>query len=140
MRTVEVILKDIEEFIPVDDEWEALDELIFEALSANDSRIIKSLLGVLERNQEHDGYGVFWSIVHGLEGAGNYEKELVLSLNRRPHEMSLIILNRMLNGGLYEIDGKPILNVLEEIALNQKFPESIREIANDFICYQQKNM
>lgn len=140
MRNIEAIIKDIEEYEPVNDEWESLDELIDEACSANDRGVVKPLLGLLERNQDHDGYGVFWSIVHGLEALGGYETELAASVLSKPHEMSVLMLNRMLNGGIQTIDGRPILEILEEIASNAKFPSSIREDANGFVAYQRENM
>jgi hypothetical protein len=140
MRNIEAIIKDIEEFVPINDEWESLDELINEACSANDHRVARPLLGLLERNQDHDGYGVFWSIVHGLEALGNYETELAASVLRKPHEMSILMLNRMLNGGIQTIDGRPVLEILEEVASNSKFPNSIRESANGFVAFQRENM
>jgi hypothetical protein len=109
MRNIEAIIKDIEEYAPVNEEWESLDELIDEACNANDRKAVKPLLGLLERNQDHDGDGVFWSIVHGLEGLGGYETELAASVLSKPHEMSVLMLNRMLNGGIQAIDGRPVL-------------------------------
>ncbi|WP_447895382.1 hypothetical protein [Vreelandella sp. GE22] len=140
MRNIEAIIKDIEEYAPVNDEWESLDELIDEACNANDRRVFKPLLGLFERNQDHDGYGVFWSIVHGLEGLGGYETELAASVLSKPHEMSVLMLNRMLNGGIQAIDGRPVLEILKEIATNTAFPNSLREDAKRFVAYQQENM
>lgn len=139
MREIEVVLKDIQNYIPVDDEWEALDELIREACEFNDPRVIKPLLELLERNPDHDGYGVFWSIVHGLEYIGGYETELASSVLNKPHEMSVLMLNRMLNGGIQTIDGRSIMEILKEIAANTGFPNSIRDYADRFMAYQQKN-
>lgn len=140
MRDTEAIIKDIEVFIPTDNAWEELDVLIEEACTTNDHRIIKPLLSLLERNPDHDGYGVFWSIVHGLESLGGYEVELVSSVLSKPHELSVLMLNRMLNGGIYEIEGRSILNILEEIGANTSFPVSIRDDANNFVTYQRENM
>lgn len=138
MRNIETIIKDIEEYEPVDDEWDSLDELIGEACSANDQRFIKPLLGLLERNQNRDGYGVFWSIVHGLEEMGGYETDLVASVLSKPHEMSVLMLNRMLNGHIQVIDGRPILDILKEVSANTDFPNTIREDAIGFIAYQRE--
>ena len=140
MRDIEAIIKDINEYAPVNDEWGSLDELIDEAFSTNDRAVIKPLFGLLERNQDHDGYGVFWSIVHALEALDNYQTELVASVLSKPHEISVIMLNRILNSGVQVIDDRSILTILEEIASNAEFPSSIRGDANGFAVYQRKNM
>ncbi|MCC4801069.1 hypothetical protein BCT30_24315 [Enterovibrio norvegicus] len=133
MRNIEDVVRDIDSFIPVNDEWEALDELVEEACNFNDIRVVKSLLFVLERNPEHDGYGTFWSVVHGLENIGNYEKELVQSVLNKPHEMSLLMLNRLLNSNVDLIDGKPIVEILREVSDNSKFSKDHRETAKQYL-------
>ena len=140
MRDIEAVIDGIRDFIPIDDEWEALDELRVEACESKDHRVIKPLLELLENNPTHDGYGVFWSIIHGLEGIGGYEKELAYSVLSKPHEMSVIMLNRMLNGGIHTIDGRPIMEILKEIASNTDISSSIGDKANRFLAYQQENM
>jgi len=140
MRSIEAVLNDIDEFTPINDEWEDLDELIDEACSLSDHRVIKCLLRVLERNPEHDGNGVFWSIVHSLEGIGNYEKELELSVLNKPHEMSVLMLNRMLNGGIYKIDGRSIIDILEEISVNNSFAKVIKEDAERYLVRHRDAM
>ncbi|UTV98270.1 hypothetical protein KDW99_13455 [Marinomonas rhizomae] len=147
MRSIEAIIKDIDEYVPVNGqrstvngEWESLDELIDEACTLNDRRVVKPLLGVLERNQDHDGYGAFWSIVHGLESLEGYESDLAASVLSRPHEMGVLMLNRMLNGGIQKIDGRLVLEILEEIGATPAFPISIREEANHFLAYQRDSM
>lgn len=140
MRDIEAIIKDIEEYAAVNGEWESLDDLIDEACNANDRRVVKPLLGLLERNQDHDGYGVCWSIVHGLESLSGYEKELAVSVLSKPHEMSVFMLNRMFNGGIQEIEGRPVLEIIKEIATNTAFSDSVRESAKRFMAYQQESM
>jgi hypothetical protein len=140
MRNIEAIIQDIDDFMPVNDEWKSLDELIEEACGANDRRLVKSLLGLFERFPDHDGYGVFWSIVHGLEAIGGYETDLASSVLSKPHELSVLMLNRMLNGGIHTIDGRPIIEILEQISGNFAFSRAIRESAGGFVAYQRKNM
>ncbi len=137
MKSQEQILTELNGYYPKEDEWEDLDELIAEASYHPGKDTVKALLQVFERFPEHDGYGVFWAIVHTLEGIGNYESELVKSILRHPHEMSVLMLNRLINGGVREIDGKPIIDILNEVAVNSSFPNEIREKANHFIEYQQ---
>ena len=137
MKSQEQILAELDSFYPEEHEWEALDELIEEASYHPGKDTVKILLNVFERFPEHDGCRVFWSIVHTLEAIGDYESELVNSIQRQPHEMSVLMLNRLINGGFREIDGKPITDILHEIAMNNSFPNAISEKANYFIEYQQ---
>ena len=140
MRKLEEVINDLNNYSPSQDEWNDLDELIAEASSFSGKKIINALLRILERYPTHDGYGVFWSIVHTLEAIGDYETELVSSISRKPHEMSVLMLNRMLNAGINEIDGKPIIKILQEISVNTAFSEDIREQARGFIEYQENRI
>ena len=137
MRNIEEIIKDLNNYSPVQDEWRGLDEIIAEAAEYRGDEIVRALLNVLERFPTHDGYGVFWSIVHALEAIGDYEAELVSSISMQPHEMSVLMLNRLINGGVTEIGGKPIIKILKDISNNEAFSEDIREQANGFIEYQE---
>ena len=64
MRNIAAIINDIQQFSHDNDDWTGLDQLVEEACVSNDQRVIKPLLGLLERNPDHDGYGIFWSIIH----------------------------------------------------------------------------
>lgn len=132
------IIKEIENFEPVGDDWDALDDLIEQAGETGSVLVVLPLLRILENNPDHDGYGVFWSIVHALEDIEGYEKSLVNSVLNYPHELSIMMLNRILNSGQTEIDGTPIIEILGKIASNDQFNSSIREHAEGYIKYQQK--
>ena len=132
MRDVETIISDIQQFSSDNDDWTGLDWLVEEACVSNDQRVIKPLLGLLERNPDHDGYGIFWSIIHGLEAMGGYEADLLSSVLSSPHEMSVLMLNRMLNGNIRMIYNRLIIDVLEEVAENEDFPASVREDAKRY--------
>ncbi len=132
----ETVIDNLNNFSPKQDEWDELDSLIEEASEHSGDKVVKSLLSLFERFPTHDGYGVFWSIIHTLEAIGGYENELVNSIARQPHELSVLMLNRLINGGYKEIEGKPIINVLKEIANNESLSNEIREEANGFVEYQ----
>lgn len=97
------------------------------------------LLGVFERFPEDDGYGIFWSIVHYLETCAGYESALVESVTRSPVEFNLLMVNRLINGGVTEIEGQALLSVLASVASNPAALESARKSANGFIeCQRNK--
>ncbi|TAA42570.1 hypothetical protein EXY25_14860 [Corallincola spongiicola] len=133
MRDISDIIRDLDEFKPVNDDWSALDLLIDEAIEANSPQLITPLLSILERNQSHDGFGVFWSIVHGLESMDGYEAELKNSVLRKPHELSVVMLNRLVNSSVSDIAGTPINALIEQVAMDVNVPEDIRETAKDLL-------
>ncbi|MGC9494602.1 hypothetical protein ACP45A_18145, partial [Vibrio genomosp. F10] len=71
-------------------------------------------------------------------GIGNYENELVLSVLSKPHEMSVLMLNRLLNGGVNEIGGRLITDILKEISVNDALPSSIRQDAKQYLFKHEK--
>lgn len=70
------------------------------------------MLGVFERFPEQDGYGVFWGILHALEACEGYELELLASVSRKPCEFNVLMVNRLLNAGVSEIQGQSLDGIL----------------------------
>ena len=138
---IQEIISRIEHFEPTDDGWLELDGLIQRLLAfEHPERGIDALLGVLERFPEGDGYGVFWSILHALESLPGYQNKLVESVLRRPSEMTVTMINRMLNAGLTEVGGTNLLILLENVARNQTYPAAIREEAKGYIEWQNRRI
>jgi hypothetical protein len=98
---------------------------------------IDALLRVFERFPEKDGYGIFWSILSGLETLPNYEGKLIESVMRQPSRFSLLMVNRMLNADMTEVKGVNLLNLLKRVAKDEKQSEEIRIEARDFIGWQE---
>jgi len=140
MRSADQVVEDLERYTPNADDWRGLDGIIDDACQFSGFSIVRALLGVLERNPDHDGNGVFWSVIHALEAIGGYETELVKSISRQPHELSVLMLNRLINSGAHDIDGTPIISILESIVSNESFSDDIRDEANDFVKYQQNRI
>jgi hypothetical protein len=117
---------------------QALDALVTAAVSqppADD--LDRALFGVFERFPGEDGHGVYWGIVHGLEGRGGYEESLLASVRRSPSPFALLMLNRLCNAGQMECAGVPIVSLLEEVASSDAAP-GIRQEAVEFLEYQRK--
>ncbi|WP_338847071.1 hypothetical protein V8J88_25310 [Massilia sp. W12] len=96
----------------------------------------KALLRVFERFPEDDGYGIFWSILHRLEACKGYEPALIASVKHAPGTFNLLMLNRLHNGGIAEVDGQSLLSMLAAVAANPAASGSARQSAQDFISYQ----
>jgi hypothetical protein len=98
---------------------------------------IDALFGILERFPDKDGYGIFWGILNGLERLSNYQDKLIESIRRRPSEFSLLMVNRILNTGQMNVNGIDLLDLLEEVASSNNWPESIKKTAGEFIEWQR---
>jgi len=128
MRGVGSILKAIAHFDPsrssrreTGREWLDLDELIQElsAVSPPCLEAVPVLLGVFERFPRHDGYEVFWSLLHYIEHVPGHEGHLIQSFRRRPNHMTTTMLQRWINSGatnFEEIDLRELLREVEPLA------------------------
>jgi hypothetical protein len=79
-------------------DWLELDNLLEELFVSCERHEVptEALFGVFERFPEHDGFGVFWRILHGIEEVPGYEAELVGSLRRVRSRFGLVMARRVL--------------------------------------------
>lgn len=103
-------------------------------------RDFEELLSVFERFPFHDGYEVFWSIVHCIEHYQGYEPALLASVRRTPCDFNLILINRMLNGGITEIGNVSLIELLQTVAASDKASQCACETARRFIAYQDAKL
>lgn len=128
MRASQEILSDIEEFKPIDGNWLMLDTLLIELWeSGGNGSFVADLLSVFERYPDEDGAGVFWSIVHGIESLGFYEKQLVESLKRQPSEMGMVLLIRIKNSGAKTVEGIDIDQLVADLISNERMSPRLRQ-------------
>lgn len=121
------------------DELQKLDHNLNQLLASEHPELgIDALLSVFERFPDKDGYGIFWGILHGLEGLPDYEEKLIESVRRQPSEFSLLMINRMLNGGVTEVKGINLLGVLKDVAADERLPDEIRREAQGFVKWQER--
>ena len=96
-----------------------------------------SLLNIFERFPDKDGHGLFWSILHVLEELPNYQERLIESVRRKPTEFSLNMVNRILNSGQSQVNDVDLLELLEEIAGDERWSGSMRENTRESIRRQR---
>ena len=108
--------------------------------SENPKLGIEALLRVFERFPEQDGFGIFWSIVHGLESLSGYEPLLIESVKRQPSLFGLLMINRLLNSGFFKIQSDELLSILKNIAADESRPEEIRDEAQNFVTWQERGL
>ncbi len=124
----------------VDDEaeLERLDSAVSQVLASDRPELgTDALLRIFERFPEKDGYGVFWSILHGLEKIPGYEAALVESVRRRPSLFGLDMINRILNVGRRQVNGVDLLALLEEVAGSPEPSGVVKENAKDLVEWQR---
>ncbi len=127
------IVVDLRAFAPPADDWDRLNDLAAELWkSGSPADAIPDLLGVFERFPDAESFGVFWSILHGLESLPGYEAELVRSVQRRPSEFGVLMVGRLLNAGRAEAAGTPLLPLLQSVAARPGLPERVRRTAQLF--------
>ena len=129
-RPATQIVADIRAFHPTEGNWRRLDDLFGELWATGEAGVhVRDMLGVLEQYPADDGAGVLWSIVHGVESLPGYESELIWSLRRRPSELGVTMVGRLLKSGVSEADGTSLVGLLREIAASATAPESVRKTA-----------
>jgi len=133
MRAIENIIADIERFDPVRSSWLDLDGSVNELFSTDKAADgMGALFRVFERNPLADGYGVFWTLLHGLESLPEYEHSLLESTHRCPSAFTLIMLKRLSTAGVREIAGISIVGLLNNIAENPAVPAELRRQARRY--------
>ena len=95
----------------------------------------RALLSVFERFPDEDGFGVFWSIVHLLEACRGYESALVQSVRRKPSEFNLIMISRLINGGVTSVKGQSLLAVLAGVGSNTAATLRAMDCARELLAY-----
>jgi hypothetical protein len=131
-RASEQIVADIHAFAPAGGNWLRLDHLLTELWGSGEAaRHTQDLLAVFERFPEEAG-GVLWGVLHGLESVPGYEPALVRSVRARPSEMGVMMVGRLLNGGVSVVGGVPLIDLLREVAASTAAPASVRESAAEW--------
>ena len=127
------------ESLETEDDLQRLDENVVQLFAAENPEFgIGALLRVFERFSVEDGFGIFWSILHGLESLPGYELPLIESVKQRPSLFGLQMINSLINGGITEIQGKDLLNVLKNVAADGQQAEEIRAEAQRFVEWQER--
>ena len=91
-----------------------------------------------ERFPEGDGSGVFWTILHGLEGQSGSDVLTVASVRRKPAEFPVLMVNRLLNAGVTSVGGVDLLDLLRSVAADPECAASVRESAAEYLEYQSR--
>jgi hypothetical protein len=143
-RTFDQLLSDFAALKPsdFDDELAGLDKLreLTDELMAQPQpeRAVPALFAVMERMPDTE-MGTPGPLVHTLERLrGQYEHELVESIKRQPANLSVWMVNRILNGTRDSGQRQIYLDLLRVAAEHPTAPEPVRHEAKDFIQHQNR--
>jgi len=141
-RTFGQILADFEALKPSDFDNEAagvckLYELTDELMAQpQPERAIPTLFAVFERMPDTE-MGTPGPLVHTLEQMrGRYERELVESIKRKPTDLAIGMVNRILNATRVPEQRQFYMDLLRFAAEHPAAPESARSRAHGYIEYQ----
>ncbi len=124
MRQPDDVLRDIASFHPSlhaesapGREWLALDALVVELSQVQPppQGAAGVLMRVFETFPRHDGFGVFWSVLHLIESIPGFEEEVLASVQRKPTEMGVTMLNRLLNHGTMLVRGTDLRLLIQQV-------------------------
>lgn len=97
--------------------------------------LMEALYRLLERFPYVESFGMFWSVLHALERSPHHAGALLDSVCRSPGEFTILMVNRLLNGGVTHVDGVDLMQVLAEIARGQ-YSEQARTDAQRYLDHQ----
>jgi hypothetical protein len=125
----------IEQFAANEHGWPALLKLVDDLKrSGRPEDGLSALLGVFERHPHDDGAGTFWQIVEVIERIPGYKRAALESVSRRPSRFGILLLDRLLDRGESEVDGVPLMEMLEAIAESPKLDPGVRLWAKAFLA------
>ena len=99
---------------------------------------VRAGFAVLERFAEHDGFGVFWTLLHALEASATCFTELRASVQRQPCAFNVLMLHRQLNSGVQAMDGAALLDLLRAVAAHPLATVQARADAARFVSLHER--
>ena len=134
LRDTETIVAELNGYCGNNTDWRGLDRLVEELfLRPITAAGIDAMLGVFERHPTHDGFGVFWTLLHGIESAAGYEPHLLRSVRRRPSLFGVYMINRILNVGEKDIGDVSWISVLKEVSSCPGIAPEVQETAGRYL-------
>ena len=97
-------------------------------------RYIDVWFRMYERFPEHDAFGIFWSVLHGLEKQLGCPIHVVQSVQRAPSSFAVRMLARIANSGMSRIADIDLVDLMDQVSKNQRAPESVRDQAREYLA------
>ncbi len=122
-----VIVQRLRKFAPTgEDDWNQLEETIEQLWQTGEpEKGMVAMFRILEDYTDEEGGTTLWSILHSLESLPVYEKYLLDSVNRKPSDFNLRMLNRILNANQTTVYDQPIRSVIKGLLSDKKLTERL---------------
>ncbi len=139
MKSPESIIEELEKFEPSEAEDETTHRLcnLLEGLeeTPNAHLAMPAMFALLERYPLAD-FGSPGPIVHTMEAIGGYEESLKGSLSRQPTDLTVWMVNRILNSQPPAKERAAWLTELRKASIHAKAPNHVKQSALAFLRYQ----
>jgi hypothetical protein len=132
-KSIEFILKKIENFTPQGEDWYELEDILEEVYASEKSELgLDSMINIFEKypNEDND---VLWGMLHGIEDIANYEMKIIDSVKRKPSFFGVLMINRILNAGIYSIENVDLINILKLASVSPESTDYVKEQAERFL-------
>lgn len=103
-----------------------------EQLRSFDQADVRTGFAVLERFAEHDGLGVFWTLLHALEASCSHRCSASRTRSRR------LMLHRQIKGGVQAVHGAASLDQLRAVAAHPRATVQARADAARFVSLHER--
>jgi hypothetical protein len=135
---IEIIIQEIESFIPKNDDWLELESILGELFNSHNPELgLDVMLGIYERYPDEDN-DILWGMLHGIEDIENYELKVIESVSRKPSFFGVLMLHRILNANISSVGGISLIDTLKEVANNSSATNYVRKKAERFVQLHSK--
>jgi hypothetical protein len=93
-----------------------------------------------ERFPDTDAGELFWTILHSIEAQTGWAGFVVASVRRKPAYFPVMMVNRLLNGGIATVGGLDLLSLLQDVAADEQCLSWIGDQAKRFLDYQLSSL
>lgn len=126
------IIENLRTFSPGESgDWTAFIDLLDKLWATKKPQKAYSTLFDLLIKFEDDYMECQWGIIHGMEHFGDYESELLATLSKKPVDMTITMLSRVINSGEHTLAGVNIEAILEGILQRADVSGGLKDFSRD---------
>lgn len=135
---IKIIIKEIENFTPRNDDWFDLENFLGELFNTHNPELgLDAMLGIYERYPDEDN-DILWGMLHGIEDIENYELKVIESVERKPSFFGVLMIHRILNANISSVEDINLLNTLKGVVNNSAVTNYVREETERFVRLHSK--
>lgn len=134
MKKIEKVLEVLRKFKPSLDNLYEMNQ-IFEGLweTGNPEEGLDEMFLFVERYPEADADYDLFRLVHAFEDINDYESGLILSIDRCPCYINMLLVKRIENSGVKMIKGRKVRDIYLDALNYECTPESVKIEIKDWL-------